>query len=88
MIADVDGLVAADTTILLFFEMHKWRLAAPPSTVAVNTTVSKSHAAKRCQELEEYGLLRVADDRGYYQITDLGVEFINGTATKEEITKD
>ena len=85
MLPRIDHLVAADVTVLMFYSEHRWRIAAPPATLAVNTPISDSHANRRCKELTKAGLLELADDRGYYRITDLGVRFINGEATREEI---
>lgn len=85
MIPDVDGLVAADVAILMFYGEHRWRIAAPPATVEINTPVSQSHANRRCKQLSEAGLLELADDRGYYRITDLGIRYLNGAVSADEI---
>ena len=85
MIPNVDGLVAADIAILMFYGEHRWRIMAPPATVAANTPVSQSHANRRCQELTDAGLLVLADDRGYYRITDLGLRYLNGAVSRDEL---
>lgn len=83
MIPEIDGLVAADVAVLLFYGEHRWRIAAPPSTMAANTPVSQSHASRRCKALTRAGLLEIADDRGYYRITNLGIRYINGDMDDE-----
>ena len=84
MLPQIDGLVAADVAVLMFYAEHRWRIAAPPATVAINTPVSQSHANRRCKSLESLGLLKIVDDRGYYRITPLGVRYLNGAATEED----
>ena len=85
MLPEVEGLVAADVAILLFYSEHRWRFAAPPATVATNTPVSQSHANRRCKALEAAGLLELADERGYYRITTLGLRYMAGEVTAEVI---
>lgn len=85
MIPQTRGLVAADFVILMFLGEHRWRIAAPPTTIAINTPLSSSHTNRRCTQLVEIGLLEIADDRGYYRITDLGIRYINGAISEEEL---
>lgn len=85
MIPDVEGLVAADIPILMFFGEHRWRFAAPPATVAINTPLSQSHANRRCSKLTNAGLLELVDDRGYYRITEMGIRYYNGEATASDV---
>ena len=85
MLPKVSTLVAADVALLMFFGEHRWRIAAPPATAAANTPLSQSHANRRCSELNTLGLLEIADDRGYYRITDLGVRYLNGTISDEDV---
>lgn len=84
MRADASWMTAADDRILEFYD--ETAIAAPPAVVSFNLNISTTHAKRRISELREYGLIeRVDDDRGYYQITDLGQRYLDGSATKEDI---
>lgn len=85
MLPQIDELVAADVAVLMYFGEHRWRIAAPPATVEINTPISQSHANRRCKALTAAGLLELADERGYYRITNLGLKYLNGAADAEEI---
>ena len=88
MLPDAEGLVAADISILMFLGEHRWRIAAPPATISLNTPLSDSHANRRCKKMSELGLLEVADERGYYRITQLGLRYLNGAVEPEEIERN
>lgn len=88
MIPDVDGLVAADMSVLMFLGEHRWRIACPPATISLNTPMSDSHASRRCKKMRKAGLVELADDRGYYRITQLGLRYLNGAVEAEEIERN
>ncbi len=85
MIPKVDWMVAADTLILWFLSEHRFRFVATPSVVALNVGLSQSHANRRMKILNDGGLIDLADDRGYYRITDFGMRYVMGEVTKQEL---
>ena len=89
MLPRVGWMASADIPILLFLSEHRWRLVAPPATVAVNTGLSNTHANRRLKILEYAGLVENVDDEvektGYYRITDYGEQVIFGQVPADEL---
>lgn len=48
-----------------------------PQVIAKNIGKSRSHVSRRLSELTDYGLVERVE-RGYYEITDLGEEYLEG----------
>lgn len=91
MLPRVEWMQSADFPILLYLSEHRWRIVAPPATVAVNTGLSNTHANRRLKILEDAGLVETVDEEvgttGYYRITGHGEEVIMGRASAEELNE-
>lgn len=89
MLPRVDWMASADFPILLYLSEHRWRIAAPPATVAVNTGLSNTHANRRLKILEDAGLVETVDEQvektGYYRITEYGEQVIMGQVPAAEL---
>ncbi len=85
MLPNVSWMVPTDWVMLFFLTEHRWRIAAGPSQIALNIGVSKSTVNRRLDALQTAGMIRVVDERGYYQATDLGVRFAMGDLDKETL---
>lgn len=85
MIPRVEWMRPADVVLLLFLSEHRWRIAVTPSVAALNTGLSDTHANRRLKILTDAGLVEIADDRGYYRVTDLGVRVVLGEVDPEEL---
>ena len=91
MLPRVDWMQSADIPILLYLSEHRWRIAAPPATVAVNVGLSNTHANRRLKILEDAGLVETVDDEvektGYYRITNYGERVIMGQVSASELNE-
>lgn len=77
-------MTGADDRILEFFEEH--RIAVPPSVLTYHLNYSKVHINNRMRKLADKGLLEKVDqERGFYAITDLGLEYLAGEVEAEEL---
>lgn len=85
MLPNVSWMVPTDWVIMFFLTEHRWRIAAPPTQIALNLGVSKSTVHRRLKALEAAGMVQIVDDRGYYQATDLGVRYAMGSVDKETL---
>lgn len=86
----VDWMTRADDAILEFLlNEGNEPLVANPSTVEANIDYKISHVRRRLRALQEGGLVDYYDeDRGLYQITDLGQAYLTGELNAEELKKD
>lgn len=89
MLPRVEWMASADIPILLYLSEHRWRVVAPPATVAVNTGLSNNHANRRLKILADAGLVEdVGPEIGksaYYRITGLGERVIMGQVPASEL---
>ncbi|QCS42641.1 winged helix-turn-helix domain-containing protein [Natrinema versiforme] len=59
-------------------------LLLSPQVVAKNIGKSRSHVSRRLSVLLEYGLVTRVE-RGYYEITDLGEQYLAGEVDAETL---
>ena len=52
-------------------------LRLTPAVIAENIDKSRTHVSRRLSDLTDYGLVE-KPKRGYYEITDLGREYLDG----------
>jgi predicted transcriptional regulator len=79
-------MTGADDSILEFFE--ETGIEAPPAVVQHNIDFSITHVRRRMRKLEEEGLLEKADEeKGYYGITELGSEYLQGDLEADDLEK-
>ncbi|APE95409.1 MarR family transcriptional regulator [Halodesulfurarchaeum formicicum] len=77
----------ADNMILEFFEENL--LALPPSVVSYHLDFSRTHIRNRMRKLESEGLLnKVHEQRGYYEITQKGLDYLAGELKAEDLEFD
>lgn len=55
-----------------------------PAVLAYNTDYSRNYVNKRLRKLRDNGLVNRVDS-GYYEITDRGCEYLNGSLAAEEL---
>ncbi|MFB1066476.1 hypothetical protein [Natrinema sp. H-ect4] len=88
MYRDVPWLQPSDRYILEFMASARTARGDPaevtPKVIGRNTTVSRKHAGARCRELTKRGLVERVD-RGVYQLTDLGQEFVDGELDVDDL---
>jgi predicted transcriptional regulator len=61
-------------------------IALPPAVIAFNTVVSHPTVRRRLPKLLEHGLVRKADeDKGYYEITEKGRQYLAGDLDASEL---
>lgn len=81
---DVSWMTRADDRILEFYD--ETSISAPPAVVAYNIDMSETHIKRRILTLRDHGLLtKVSQEKGYYQITQLGKQYLSGRVTAEEL---
>jgi hypothetical protein len=74
----------ADRSLLRFYGEHQHgKFLCGPGAAGLNVSISEVHARRRSQTLAEAGLLERKDTR--YQITDLGLRYVNGEMDGEEL---
>lgn len=89
----VEGMNEVDDAVLEFFEAQDEGVALPPTVVWYNLhdlleVIDKSRdtVARRMRKLTERGLLvKASEERGYYQITDKGKEYLTGEIDPETL---
>ncbi|ELZ27828.1 hypothetical protein C473_16509 [Halorubrum distributum JCM 10247] len=52
-------------------------LRLTPAVIAENIDKSRTHVSRRLSDLTDYGLIE-KPKRGYYEITDVGREYLDG----------
>jgi len=76
-------MTRADDYILEF--LRDADIAANPSTIAFNIDYDNAYISNRCLELAENGLIdRVGGDKPIYEITDLGVRYLDDDLSDDE----
>ena len=55
-----------------------------PAVIAENIDKSRTHVSRRLSDLTDYGLVE-KPKRGYYEITDLGREYLAGEIDGDEL---
>ena len=68
-------MTQADERVLEF--LHEKEIVASPSVIAANIDYTGEYLSRRCNKLEDAGLLQRVDASNY-RITDLGVRFLDG----------
>lgn len=87
-----------DDAILEFFEELEsadFRVALPPTAVYVNVVEelkaldrSPNTISRRMKILDQMGLLeRVDEERGYYRITDRGLQYLQGELDASDLER-
>ena len=78
----VEWMTQADERILEFLAAKE--IAASPSVIAVNIDYTKEYISRRCNKLEDAGLLQRVEAR-HYRVTDLGEQYLDGDIDPNEI---
>lgn len=60
------------------------QLILSPSVIAINISKSREEVSRRLSEMVDKGLV-VRVDRGYYEISELGTDYIEGNVDMEEL---
>lgn len=89
----VEGMNEVDDAVLEFFEAQDEGVALPPTVVWYNLhdlleVIDKSRdtVARRMRKLNERGLLaKVSEERGYYQITQKGRDYLEGDLEADDL---
>ena len=83
----VDWMTRADDSILEFLLNEGNRpIRATPAVIQANVDYQISHVRNRIRELHEAGLVEYYDeDRGIYQITDVGRAYLAGEIDADEL---
>lgn len=79
-------MTRGDNEILDFLAGHEIdEFMQPPTAVAENIDMSKSHVQRRLQAMTDAGLLdRVGGEKGYYQLSELGWRYLANELTESE----
>ncbi|WP_434521955.1 winged helix-turn-helix domain-containing protein [Halorubrum sp. AS12] len=67
-------------------EALEGRLRLTPAVIAENIDKSRTHVSRRLSDLMDYGLVE-KPKRGYYQITELGQQYLNGEIDGKSLEK-
>jgi len=83
----VDGMMRSDERIIEYLQNGgEPDLIATPSVIAVNIDYKPDTVRKRLLPLRDAGLVGYYDeDRGMYELSDLGRRWINGELDDDEI---
>lgn len=68
-------MTQADERVLEF--LHEKDIVASPSVIAANIDYTGEYLSRRCNKLEDAGLVQRVDASNY-RITDFGVRFLDG----------
>jgi repressor of nif and glnA expression len=77
----VEWMTQADERILEFLQEKD--IVASPSVIAANIDYTGEYISRRCNKLEDAGLLQRVDASNY-RITELGVQFLAGETDPAE----
>lgn len=80
---EVEWLKPSDRTIMA--EIDKYGGWMKPSTIALNQPYTRRHVARRCKVLAEHDLLQRHEETAAYQISELGVRFLNDELEVEDL---
>lgn len=67
-------------------EVLEYGLVLSPKVIAMNIDYNRSNVNKRLSELTEYGLVERIQ-RGYYEITPLGEQWLAGEVDASDLSK-
>jgi len=67
--------------------LHSSGIVLSPAVINKNLDISREHITRRLSVLVDYGLV-IRVDRGYYEISDLGVEYLEGTLDADALEPD
>ncbi len=92
----VEGMNEVDDAVLEFFEAQQDGITLPPTVVWYNLhermeviDKSRTTVARRMRNLTERGLLsKYSDERGYYQITQKGRDYLSGNLDADDLRLD
>lgn len=59
-------------------------LILSPAVIAINLEYNRSWVSRRISKLVDAGLVETINE-GYYQITDLGLDYLSGELNDEEL---
>lgn len=80
----VSWMTRADDAILEL--LSEAGIAANPSTIAFNIDYDNRYVSQRCRILDDHELVeRVHDTKAMYEITDLGIEYLQGDVDAETL---
>lgn len=75
-------MTQADERILEFLQAKD--IVASPSVIAANIDYTAEYISRRCNKLEDAGLLQRVDASNY-RITEFGTQYLEGNVTAEEL---
>jgi len=67
--------------------LHSSGIVLSPAVIDKNLNISREHISRRLSVLVDYGLV-IRVERGYYEISDLGVEYLEGTLDADALEPD
>lgn len=67
--------------------LHSSNLVLSPAVIGKNIDATRVHVNRRLSVLVEYGMV-TRIERGYYEITDLGVQYLEGKIDANELDSD
>jgi predicted transcriptional regulator len=77
-------MTGADDRILEFFDQYP--IALPPSVLTYHLNYSKVHINNRMRKLADEGLLEKVDPkRGFYEITNIGTDYLRGDLSRDDL---
>lgn len=83
---EVEWMQPSDNYILEWFSRAGKQT---PHTVGLNIAYSYETASHRCPTLADHGLLdRVEDERGVYELSELGQRYLDGELSPEDLRED
>jgi predicted transcriptional regulator len=66
-------------------EVLEGGLRLTPAVIAENIDKSRTHVSRRLSDLTDYGLVE-KPKRGYYEITDVGREYLDGELNARDLS--
>jgi predicted transcriptional regulator len=78
----VEWLTQGDERILEFLQEKD--IVATPTVIAANIDYTGDYVSRRCRKLASAGLLQRVDASNY-RLTELGENFLEGEATRDQI---
>lgn len=67
--------------------LHSSNLVLSPAVIGKNIDATRVHVNRRLSVLVEYGMV-TRIERGYYEITELGVQYLEGKIDANELESD
>ncbi|MFA9417626.1 MarR family transcriptional regulator [Natrinema sp. HArc-T2] len=81
----VEWMTQADERVLEF--LHEKDIVSSPSVIAANIDYTGEYISRRCNKLENAGLLQRVDATNY-RITELGERYLIGEVDPDELSLD